>query len=121
MGCARRERFATKMAVRAPHPLCFLRCFSPPVLRAGPVTVVAVDSLSALLGPRGRVALPDSARHPAGVYVRQALRSMRIWNKVEPRRLRAPDAEAALAAVATDDAALRKNVFLSGRAGDAEG
>lgn len=53
----------------------------------------------------GRLAMGDPDHVPAGIYGRQALEALGVWERVEPRIARTGDARAALALVARGEAA----------------
>ncbi len=61
--------------------------------------------LARLLG-NGRLAMADPDSVPAGIYARQALGKLGVWNSVEPRLARAENVRAALEYVARGDAPL---------------
>ena len=65
---------------------------------------VSLD-LAALLG-RGRLALGDPDHVPAGIYARQALEALGLWQGVRERLAPAADVRAALALVARGEAPL---------------
>lgn len=52
--------------------------------------------LAALLGAKGRLAVGDPAHVPAGIYAKQALTSLGLWQAAEPRLARAENVRAAL-------------------------
>lgn len=58
-----------------------------------------------LLGT-GRLAVADPDSVPAGIYARQALTTLGVWDRVEPRLVRAENVRAALEYVARGDAPL---------------
>lgn len=58
------------------------------------------------LGPRGRLAVGDPASVPAGIYAREALTRLGVWNGVAGRLAPAQDVRAALAYVARGEAPL---------------
>lgn len=60
--------------------------------------------LGALLGPDGRLATGDPAHVPVGLYAKQALTKLGLWDKVEPRLARAEDVRAALLLVERGEA-----------------
>jgi len=62
------------------------------------------DLAGSLRGGRLAVADPDSV--PAGIYARQALEKLGVWNGVAPRLVRAENVRAALEYVARGDASL---------------
>jgi molybdate transport system substrate-binding protein len=61
--------------------------------------------LAGLLG-RGRLAVADPDSVPAGIYAREALKTLGVWNRVRSRLVRAENVRAALAYVARADAPL---------------
>jgi len=65
-----------------------------------------VRDLPALLGPEGRLAVGDPDHVPAGIYARQALQSLGLWQSLEFRLARTDDVRAALALVASGEAPL---------------
>jgi len=52
--------------------------------------------LDALLGPSGRLATGDPAHVPVGIYAEAALKSLGLWNRVQPRLARADSVRSAL-------------------------
>lgn len=60
--------------------------------------------LGALLGPGGRLAVGDPAHVPAGIYAKQSLQKLGLWQSAEPRLARAPDVRAALRLVELGEA-----------------
>lgn len=64
----------------------------------------ALDLVSALDG--GRLAVANTAAVPAGLYARQALTTLGIWEPIEPRLAQAQDVRAALALVTRAEAPL---------------
>ena len=61
--------------------------------------------LAGLLGPSGRLAVGDPANVPAGIYAKQALTNLGVWDAIEPRLARAEDVRAALLLVERGEAA----------------
>lgn len=61
--------------------------------------------LSALLGPNGRIATGDPAHVPVGLYAREALSRLGLWDAVMPRLARIEDVRAALLLVERGEAA----------------
>ena len=55
--------------------------------------------LLALLGPNGRLATGDPAHVSVGLYARQALTTLGLWDRVAPRLAQAENARSALAMV----------------------
>ncbi|MDJ0388944.1 molybdate ABC transporter substrate-binding protein [Roseomonas sp. E05] len=62
--------------------------------------------LLARLGPDGRLAVGDPAHVPAGIYAKQALTSLGLWEGLEPRLARADNVRAALLLVERGEAPL---------------
>jgi molybdate transport system substrate-binding protein len=62
--------------------------------------------ITAILGPAGRLALGDPAHVPAGIYARQALEHLGLWQAVASRLAPTGNVRAALALVARGEAAL---------------
>lgn len=71
----------------------------------GPVAIAPGLDLAALLGD-GRLAVGDPDHVPAGIYAKQALQSLGIWDKVEAKLARADNVRAALALVARGETPL---------------
>ena len=68
---------------------------------------IAVDDkldLAALLGPTGRLSVGDPAHVPAGLYAKDALTHLGLWNQAEPRLARGEDVRAALRLVELGEA-----------------
>lgn len=80
--------------------------------------------LSSLLGKDGRLAMGDPVHVPAGIYGKQALESLDLWNKVASRIAPMKDVRAALVMVEraetplglvyTTDAAISEKVRIAG-------
>lgn len=70
------------------------------------VELSADTDLAVLLGDDGRLAVGDPAHVPAGIYARQGLQALGLWDDLEPRLARADDVRAALALVARGEAPL---------------
>jgi molybdate transport system substrate-binding protein len=64
------------------------------------------DEITAILGPYGRIALGDPAHVPAGIYARQALEALGLWQAVAPHLALTDNVRAALTLVAHGEAAL---------------
>ncbi|MEQ8601847.1 MAG: molybdate ABC transporter substrate-binding protein [Marivibrio sp.] len=64
------------------------------------------DALLSALGARGRLVMGDPDHVPAGMYGRQALESLGLWETVAPRVARAANVRAALALVSRGEAPL---------------
>ena len=62
--------------------------------------------LGGLLGPDGRLAVGDPEHVPAGIYAKEALTALGLWDEAEPRLARADDVRAALALVERGEAPL---------------
>ncbi len=60
--------------------------------------------LGALLGPDGRLATGDPSNVPAGIYAEAALKSLGLWDRVQPRLARADSVRAALLLVERGEA-----------------
>jgi molybdate transport system substrate-binding protein len=58
------------------------------------------------LGADGRLAVGDPDHVPAGIYAKEALQHLGVWNGLEPRLARAEDVRGALALVERGDAPL---------------
>ncbi|MBS0643318.1 MAG: molybdate ABC transporter substrate-binding protein [Proteobacteria bacterium] len=81
------------------------------VLIAPATTNLRIDikpgvDLLALLGPNGRIATGDPAHVPVGLYARQSLTKLGVWNQIEPRLARTEDVRAALLLVERGEAPL---------------
>jgi molybdate transport system substrate-binding protein len=59
-----------------------------------------------LLGADGRLAVGDPDHVPAGIYAKESLQHLGVWNELEPRLARAEDVRGALALVERADAPL---------------
>jgi len=64
------------------------------------------DEFTAILGLAGRLAMGDPAHVPAGIYARQALEHLGLWQAVADRLAPTDNVRAALALVARGEAAL---------------
>lgn len=64
------------------------------------------DALLAALGPDGRIAMGDPSHVPAGIYARQALENLGLWQVLQSRLAFADDVRAALVLVARGEAPL---------------
>jgi len=97
------------------------------VVEAGKPVRVAIErgfDLAALLGANGRLATGDPRHVPAGIYAEQALRSLGLWESIEPRLARTEDVRSALLLVErgeapagivyATDAAVSKGVTVAG-------
>ena len=72
--------------------------------RAKPVRIEQGFDLMGLLGPGGRLTTGDPANVPAGIYARQALIKLGLWEAVAPRLAPAESARAALLLVERGEA-----------------
>ena len=72
----------------------------------GPVEIRPDLPLADLLGEDGRLAIGDHEHVPAGIYAKEALESLGLWNEAEARLALADDVRAALALVARGEAPL---------------
>ncbi len=72
----------------------------------GEAAVTAELDLNALMAPGERIAVGDPDHVPAGLYAREALEVLGLWDEAEKRLARAADVRAALALVATGEAPL---------------
>ena len=92
-----------------------------------PVQVIDIKEgldISSLLGKDGRLAIGDPAHVPAGIYGKQALESLGVWEKISGRIAPMKDVRAALVMVEraetplglvyTTDAAVSKKVRVAG-------
>ncbi|NNU79433.1 molybdate ABC transporter substrate-binding protein [Halovulum dunhuangense] len=73
---------------------------------AAPVGIGPALDLPALLGPEGRLAMALVDAVPAGVYGRQALESLGLWERVAPQVAQSDNVRTALALVASGEAPL---------------
>jgi molybdate transport system substrate-binding protein len=74
-----------------------------------PVQAQGIDSgfnWNRQLGINGRLATGDPDHVPAGIYAKEALRHLGVWNGLEPRLARAGDVRGALTLVERGDAPL---------------
>lgn len=69
-------------------------------------TVHPLPKLLAMLGNDQRVSVGDPAHVPAGIYARQALHALGLWDALAPRLARADNVRAALALVARGETPL---------------
>jgi molybdate transport system substrate-binding protein len=77
-----------------------------PRAQARPVTISTGFNLSALLGPDGRLAIGDPAHVPIGLYARQALQQLGIWDSIKDRIAATADVRAGLLLVERGEAPL---------------
>ena len=75
---------------------------SPPTLS----DPLSAEELAAVQTPPNRLALADPAHVPAGIYARQALENLGLWQAVSTRLAFTDNARAALALVARGEAAM---------------
>jgi molybdate transport system substrate-binding protein len=88
------------------------------------VTIKPGFGLAALLGANGRLATGDPKHVPVGIYAEQALKSLGLWDAIQPRLARTEDVRAALLLVErgeapagivyATDAAVSKGVMVAG-------
>lgn len=71
-----------------------------------PVTIAPGLDLVGIIGPGGRLAVGDPASVPAGIYARQALTKLGLWNSVSARLAPAENVRAALLLVERGEAPL---------------
>ncbi len=69
-----------------------------------PVTLGPGSNLLAVLGPDGRLAVGDPAHVPAGIYAKQALEKLGLWQAAAPRLAPADSVRAALRLVEVGEA-----------------
>ncbi len=67
-----------------------------PAASAHPVTIGHGFSFAGVLGPDGRLAVGMTRSVPAGIYAREALTSLGVWDSVSTRLAEAADVRAAL-------------------------
>jgi molybdate transport system substrate-binding protein len=75
-----------------------------PKASARPVALGPGLDVEALLGAKGRVAVGDPASVPAGLYARQALVALSLWDRLKDRLAPAADVRAALQLVSRGEA-----------------
>ncbi len=73
---------------------------------ARPIALARGTDLTALLGPRGRLATGDPAHVPVGRYAQGALTWMGVWDDLSPRLARTENVRAALLLVERGEAPL---------------
>lgn len=71
-----------------------------------PLEVTDALDIPALLGADNRLAVGDPAHVPAGIYAKDALTKLKLWDGVEAKLARADNVRAALALVETGEAPL---------------
>lgn len=71
-----------------------------------PIAPADATDLTAFLEPGERIAVGDPDHVPAGLYAREALESLDLWETAEDRLARAADVRAAMALVETGEAPL---------------
>jgi len=75
-----------------------------PASHPAKVTIGPGFDLAQLLGPTGRLAVGDPAHVPAGIYAKQALQKLGLWQGVQGRLAPAEDVRAALLLVERGEA-----------------
>jgi molybdate transport system substrate-binding protein len=75
-----------------------------PAARLARIDLTQSTPLLALLGPTGRLAIGDPAHVPAGIYARQSLTKLGLWDKLKPRLAPADSVRSALRLVETGEA-----------------
>jgi molybdate transport system substrate-binding protein len=75
-----------------------------PVAKLKPVDLTQGTQLLAVLGPAGRLAVGDPAHVPAGLYAKQSLTKLGLWEKLKPRLAPADSVRSALRLVETGEA-----------------
>lgn len=95
-----------------------------PKARMQPAAIGPGWNLMALLGKDGRLAVGDPAHVPVGIYARQALTKLGLWQQAEPRLARTADVRGALLLVErgevpagivySTDAAIASGVAIAG-------
>lgn len=75
-----------------------------PKVRARTVSIGPGLDIEGLLGPGGRLATGDPAHVPVGIYAEAALKSLGLWERVQPRLARADNVRSALLLVARGEA-----------------
>lgn len=95
-----------------------------PADRPRQIAITPALDLAALLGANGRIATGDPAHVPVGLYAREALTKLSLWDAVMPRLARTEDVRAALLLVErgeapagivySTDAAASKGVSVAG-------
>lgn len=88
------------------------------------VTIGPNFDLAGLLGPNGRLAVGDPAHVPVGIYAKQALTKLGLWDTISPKLARTDDVRAGLLLVERGeapagivygtDAAVSKAVMVAG-------
>ena len=68
------------------------------------VTIGPDFDLAGLLGPNGRLAVGDPAHVPVGIYAKQALTKLGLWDTIAPRLARTDDVRAGLLLVERGEA-----------------
>ncbi|OSQ38582.1 hypothetical protein TMES_11640 [Thalassospira mesophila] len=79
---------------------------APTDSKTGTVTLDKNSDLTALMGKDDRIAIGDPDHVPAGIYGKQALTQLGMWDRTEPRLARADNVRAALALVERGEAPL---------------
>jgi molybdate transport system substrate-binding protein len=68
------------------------------------VTINKSFDLADLLGAKGRLATGDPAHVPVGIYAEQSLKSLGMWDKIQPKLARTDDVRSALLLVERGEA-----------------
>lgn len=72
---------------------------APLASKLGDITIAKGKDFLSVLKPGERIAVGDPDHVPAGIYAKEALTSLGLWSKAEPRLARAGNVRAALALV----------------------
>jgi molybdate transport system substrate-binding protein len=75
-----------------------------PAATLKPIVLAKGAHLDAVLGPNGRLAVGDPAHVPAGIYARQALEALGLWDSVKARLAPADSVRSALRLVELGEA-----------------
>lgn len=75
-----------------------------PAMQARKVTISPNLDIASLLGANGRLAVGDPAHVPVGLYARQALTKLGLWDKVRPRIAATADVRSGLLLVEQGEA-----------------
>ncbi len=75
-----------------------------PADKARKITMDATLDVAALLGPNGRLATGDPKHVPVGIYAQQALRTLGLWDTLQPRLASTADVRTALLLVERGEA-----------------
>jgi molybdate transport system substrate-binding protein len=79
---------------------------APAASSIAPLDIKPGLKLADLLGADGRLAVGDPAHVPAGIYAKQALSRLGLWDAIEPRLARADNVRGALSLVEAGEAPL---------------